>query len=217
MAAENAGMRLTEIVLTPHANNTHEGSIFSPEKNKRIVTPIPRENFYVHGNGIDIKAGRFANGKGTDYERECFKKITSVNHRKNSLILGPHFIDEVFSNAFNGQIRPDALQFNADNEAVWVLSNLYEFKSGNLNGPVRKLHGFSRLLTEMREDEEKLPSVFKQAMPWAKEALPSRIIVPAEKNIQVIFVSQELTHKTVYDATVPPFPLAHVHFTGEQK
>lgn len=215
MTAENKPERLPELLLQQTQELT-AGTIFTSERNRR-VSPIPREQFYTHGNGIDIKSGRFSNGEATQYEKECFKKITSVNHRKNTLILGPHFIDEVFTEAFSGKVRPDAIQFNVSNEAVWALSGLYEFKSGNVNGPVRKLNGFARLLNDMRKNEEHFPSVLKEAMPWAADALPNRIVVPPEKNISVFFVSPDLTRNVVYDAEVPPFQVAHIHFIEETK
>lgn len=131
---------------------------------------------------------------------------------EKSQLLGPHLLDRIMPSSYDEERSvPDAMQFAIQTDDVWVLNKLYEFKSGAINTPIRKLYGFSHLLSDMRRDTGHFPSVLRTVFPWAKESLPDRVMVPPDKKMSVIFVSTHRTHDIIFNPEAKTFRVEHLY------
>lgn len=166
--------------------------------NSKAKQHLPNNIFYTHGNGIDIYTVA-KKGYSIDYENLCFKKITQGARKiGNSVILGPHLIDEVFSKNFGYLCRPDAIKFLIDT-GHWLLTDFYEFKSGKeINGLSRKLNGFSRLLNQIRNYPEYLLSLLVSSIPYLKKVTPAKLIIPPDRQTSVTFISPRMPKNFKY-------------------
>lgn len=184
---------------------------YSAQHNRgKSIDEIPIEHTYVVGRGIDVKAEHAPKLHDFDYEDSCFQTIAEDSPRNRFVYLGPHLIDTILPVGFPGVAIPDTLGIDARQLNVWVLREIYEFKSGNKLTPYRKMEGFSRLLDMMREDDTFFPGMLQDAMPWVD--FPDRIVVPPDHRVEVTFVSTHLKHGVVYDQN-GPFKVSHLRIS----
>lgn len=154
-----------------------------------LVAPISPDQLVVFKNGIDTRLKR---SRGTPflYEELCFQSITSDS--PTTVVLGPHLLDQMLG-AYPETVhksRPDAIHFSKTAENVWILQQLFEFKSGFNLYAERKLYGFSQLLKNLRKQPLLLPHLLQDTLAEYDD-LPASITIPEDTNLHVTFISPQ--------------------------
>lgn len=149
---------------------------------------IPPEFLSPSDNGIDFFNHPKNPGKPLQYENQCFEAILQGMERR-SFAIGPHVIDHFLGRSEelpHGATLPDAIEFTRYSHA-WVLSALYEFKSGKNHHTESKVRGFQKLITHLRGNPDFLPTLLRDPL---KELVkvPRRIIIPDASQIDVVFI-----------------------------
>lgn len=164
------------------------------EGQKRRLREINGEDLYVKTFGVDLRTGHLGDRQEAKYEDACFDNITSIRRKKSAIDIvcfGPHLIDSVLPVCFTKKSIPDAIELRAEQNNTWLLTTLFEFKSGNVK-PIRKVKGFSALLDDLTSNTSYLPGVLKEVFPWAADELPERVVVPSKSKVSVIFVTPDI-------------------------
>lgn len=117
------------------------------------IRTLPREMLISYQNGLelnrDLRVNKGYTERSESYEEKCFRIITED---ASGWLIGPRLIDYLLHNTFLGtETRPDAIAFSETTPDQWILTELYEFKSGKQSGKRRKIDGLSALLVKLRD------------------------------------------------------------------
>lgn len=160
-------------------------------------TELFEKSLYAIGNGVDIVYRDSKRPGPFIFEDICFGEISKLKE-ENSLLIGPHLIDRHFSVESGALSRPDAIKFDITLPREWVLTDLFEFKSGKKRFSLAdKLRGFSWFLKELRQDEKLLKSLLQTAL--VNKNVAPRVIIPNNEQIKITFMSRRAREDTLYE------------------
>lgn len=133
--------------------------------------------------GIDLRRTK-PTTPGQAYEDMCFK-LAAKDKPSGSLVLGPHAVERALHPGISRGSIPDAITMGVIGD-MWMLTDLYEFKSGKGNYHFgKKLDGFSVFLATFRENPNLMPTALREVL----EATAATIMIPEESVITVHFFS----------------------------
>lgn len=115
-----------------------------------------------------------------------------ASSQKDSVIFGTLLVDYLLSHYAKTKAlaRPDAMKFKMEDQRIWSLEEIFEFKAGKRNGlreVERKVVGFSETLSFFRENPNELPALIRENLSGVLRA-PNAVNIPQNKDLMVTFV-----------------------------
>lgn len=151
----------------------------SGEKRK----PCP---FQVTENTIELAINY--QGPAYDYEWACLYGM-AAELPKNSMAFGPRLTETVLGRSgLGGAIKPDILVFR-NGSPLWRLECLVEVRNCKPYQIGRKIGGFDVLLHRLRKNPKALRYGISSVIGSGYVSLPDYISIPANREIEVIFMS----------------------------
>lgn len=166
--------------------------------------------FIFTGSTLELREN--LGGDSYEYERACLYWLTARLKEEDPHIfaIGARLTEKLINDCRLSRLaKPDILVFR-NGSSCWKLHQLVEVKSVRPHGIENKLKGFSTLLKRLRRNPSLLVDSLARWSMTIPVKLPSKIVIPQDRQVGVTFISPALYHQQ--DLFPTHFPVSFVQY-----